>query len=181
VDALDELDQAASAAGTEWALGIQARCRALLTDGPTAESGYREALERLGCTSVHGELARGHMLYGEWLRREGRRREARQHLRTAYDKFTAIGAEAFAGRTGRELAATGEAVRKRKTETPGKLTPQETQVVALVREGLSNPEIAARLFLSPRTVDWHLSNTFNKLHITSRRQLLRIPGTHQRR
>jgi DNA-binding CsgD family transcriptional regulator len=171
-DALHELTEAAGTAGTDWALGIRARCRALLTDGPAAESGYREALERLGRTRVRGELARGHLLYGEWLRRENRRLEARHQLRTAYEMFTVIGAEAFEGRASRELAATGETIRKRKAESTGQLTAQEAQVVALVRDGMSNPQIGARLFISPRTVEWHLSNIFSKLHITSRRQLI---------
>jgi ATP/maltotriose-dependent transcriptional regulator MalT len=172
-DALHELAEAAGAAGTDWALGILARCRALLTDGPDAESEYKEAVERLGRTRLRGEHARAHLLYGEWLRRENRRLEARQQLRTAHEMFSAIGAEAFAGRAARELGATGETVRKRKAESIGELTAQEAQVVALVRDGLSNTQIGARLFISPRTVEWHLGNIFNKLHITSRRQLTR--------
>jgi DNA-binding CsgD family transcriptional regulator len=172
-DALRELTAAAGAAGTDWALGIRARCRALLTDGPAAESGYREALERLARTRVRGELARGHLLYGEWLRRENRQLEAQQQLRTAYGMFTAIGAEAFARRASCGLTATGRTVRKRKAESTGELTAQEAQVVLLVRDGLTNSEIGARLFISPRTVEWHLRNIFNKLHVTSRRQLMR--------
>jgi DNA-binding CsgD family transcriptional regulator len=172
-DALQRLSETANAAGTDWALGIHARCRALLTHGPTAETSYREAIQRLGRTRIQGELGRAHLLYGEWLRRENRRAEARQQLRTAHHIFTTIGAEAFAGRANRELAATGATVRKRKPESTTELTAQENQVIALVRDGLSNPEIAARLFISPRTVEWHLSNIFNKLHITSRRQLTR--------
>jgi DNA-binding NarL/FixJ family response regulator len=141
--------------------------------GPDAEFHYKEAVERLGRTLVRGEHARAHLIYGEWLRRENRRLEARQQLRTAHEMFTAMGAEAFADRAGRELGATGETIRKRKAESIGELTAQEAQVVTLVREGLSNTEIGARLFISPRTVEWHLGNIFNKLHITSRRQLVR--------
>jgi ATP/maltotriose-dependent transcriptional regulator MalT len=172
-EAFDELAEAADAAGTDWGQGMKARCRALLTVGPDAEFHYKEAVERLGRTLVRGEHARAHLIYGEWLRRENRRLEARQQLRTAHEMFTAMGAEAFADRAGRELGATGETIRKRKAESIGELTAQEAQVVTLVREGLSNTEIGARLFISPRTVEWHLGNIFNKLHITSRRQLVR--------
>jgi DNA-binding CsgD family transcriptional regulator len=122
---------------------------------------------------MRGELARAHLLYGEWLRREQHRLDARQQLRTAHNMFTDMGAEAFAQRAARELGATGETPRKRKIETIGELTAQEAQVTALVRKGLSNPEIGARLFISPRTVEWHLSNIFSKLNISSRRQLSR--------
>jgi len=170
-DALHELTEAAGTAGTDWALGIRARCRALLTEGPAAESGYREALDRLGRTRVRGELARGHLLYGEWLRRENRRADARRQLHIAHEMFVSIGAEAFVQRAIRELGAAGE--RSRRVEATGELTAQEAQVTALVREGLSNPEIGTRLFISPRTVEWHLSNIFSKLNITSRRQLAR--------
>jgi ATP/maltotriose-dependent transcriptional regulator MalT len=169
----EQLIEPTNAAGTDWALGIQARCRALLSEGPAARAAYQEAIQLLGRTRVRGELARAHLLYGEWLRREQHRVDARQQLRTAHEMFVDMGAEAFARRAARELGAAGEAPRKRKIETTGELTGQEAQVAALVREGLSNPEIGARLFISPRTVEWHLSNIFGKLNITSRRQLIR--------
>jgi DNA-binding CsgD family transcriptional regulator len=153
------------------ALGVEARSRALLTSGDSADLLYREAIERLGRTEVRPELARARLLYGEWLRREGRRVDAREQLRTAYDLFTAIGMEAFAERAGRELLATGEKVRKRSPDTREELTPQEGQIARLARDGLSNPEIGAQLFVSARTVEWHLRNVFAKLDITSRRQL----------
>jgi DNA-binding CsgD family transcriptional regulator len=169
----EQLIEPTNAAGTDWALGIQARCRALLSEGEAAQAAYQEAIQRLGRTRMRGELARAHLLYGEWLRREQHRVDARQQLRTAHEMFVDMGAEAFAQRAARELGAAGEAPRKRKIESTGELTAQEAQVAALVREGLSNPEIGARLFISPRTVEWHLSNIFGKLNITSRRQLIR--------
>jgi DNA-binding CsgD family transcriptional regulator len=137
----------------------------------SAERAYREAIDRLGRTRIRGELARAHLLYGEWLRREGRRLDAREQLRTAHETFAAIGAKAFAHRAASELRATGESARKRSVDTTIDLTPQEDQVVRLVREGLSNAEIGARLFISPRTVEWHMGRIFSKLDITSRRQL----------
>ena len=160
-----------SPAGTEFALGIEARCRALLSDGAAADELYREAIERLGRTRLRPELARAHLLYGEWLRRENRRVDAREQLRTAHEMLAAIGMEAFAERARRELQATGEKVRKRTVETRDDLTAQERQIARLARDGLSNPEIGARLFLSPRTVEWHLRNVFTKLGIRSRREL----------
>jgi DNA-binding CsgD family transcriptional regulator/tetratricopeptide (TPR) repeat protein len=172
-DAFERFSRLAQASGSEWALGLEARCRALLGDGPVGDGGYREAIDRLGRTRVRGELARTHLLYGEWLRRENRRVDAREQLRTAHEIFTAMGAEVFAERAARELAATGETVRKRTVEAPSELTAQEAQITRLVRDGLSNAEIGARLFISPRTVEWHLSKIFTKLHITSRRQLRR--------
>ena len=140
-------------------------------DGDVAESCYREAVERLGRTQLRPELARAHLLYGEWLRRQGRRGDAREQLRTAYNMFASIGMEAFAERTRRELMATGETVRKRTAEsgTNDELTPQERQIALLVRDGLSNPEVGARLFLSPRTVEWHLRKVFGKLSISQLR------------
>ena len=167
-DALERLAAPRRAAGTDWALGIEARCRALLSEGDAAEHLYREAIERLGRTRLRPELARAHLLYGEWLRREGRRVEAREQLRTAHELFAAIGMEAFAERARRELLATGERVRKRTVETRDELTAQEEQIARLARDGLSNPEIGARLFLSPRTVEWHLRKVFSKLGINSR-------------
>ena len=168
---LGRLAAATQPAGSDWALGIEARCRALLDDGERAERLYDEAIGRLGRTRLRPELARAHLLYGEWLRREGRRANAREQLHAAYDLFTAIGMEAFAERTGRELAATGEKVRKRSPDTRDELTPQEGQIARLARDGLSNPEIGAQLCVSARTVEWHLRTVFAKLGITSRRQL----------
>jgi DNA-binding CsgD family transcriptional regulator len=171
--ALSRLAESVPARGSEWASGIEARSRALLSNGPAAEHAYREAIDRLGHTRLHGELARAHLLYGEWLRRTRRRLDAREQLRRAHEMFTAMGMEAFAQRAERELRATGERVRRRAAETGEALTDQEAQIVGLVREGLSNPEIGARLFLSPRTIEWHMSRIFTKLGITSRMQLVR--------
>jgi DNA-binding CsgD family transcriptional regulator len=170
-DALDRLRRKASASRTEWALGVAARSEALLSEGDRADAWFREAIERLGGTRVRAELARAHLLYGEWLRRENRRIDARAQLRVAHDQFTSMGMEAFAERARNELHATGERVRKRSQETRDDLTPQERQIAHLARDGLSNPEIGARLFLSPRTVEWHLHHVFTKLGITSRREL----------
>jgi DNA-binding CsgD family transcriptional regulator len=169
--ALDRLSEMTDAAGTDWALGIQARSRALLTDGDAAEPLYREAIERLGRTRIRVELARAHLLYGEWLRRENRRVDARTELRTAHEMFTRFGAGAFAERSLRELQATGEKVRKRTITASTALTAQETQIARLARDGLTNPEIGAQLFISPHTVEWHLRKVFAKLGITSRKQL----------
>ena len=169
--ALSRLAEATSVAQTDWGQGIHARCRALLSDGAEAEGWYREAVGRLSRTGFRPELARAHLLYGEWLRREGRRADARAQLRTAHGMFAAIGMQAFAERARRELLATGETVRRRTAGTRGQLTPQEAQIARLARAGLSNPEIAAQLFLSPRTVEYHLAKVFSKLDITSRRQL----------
>ena len=170
-EAFERLRETTQSSGGDVALGIEARCLALLSEGGAAEHEYREAIDRLGHTAVRPELARAHLLFGEWLRREGRRVDAREQLRTAYDMFVAIGMEAFAERARRELVATGERVRKRTPETRDELTPQEEQIARLARDGLSNPEIGARLFISARTVEWHLRKVFTKLGITSRRQL----------
>ena len=169
--AAERLGETALACGTELALGIEGRCRALLSGGELADELYREAIERLSRTRVRPELARAHLLYGEWLRRESRRVDARAQLRTAHEMLAAIGMEAFAERARRELEASGEKVRKRTVETRDFLTAQERQIARLARDGLSNPEIGARLFLSPRTIEWHLRNVFTKLDIRSRREL----------
>jgi DNA-binding CsgD family transcriptional regulator len=169
--ALERLAETTSAAGTDWALGIEARSRALVSKGEAADSLYRDAIERLSRTSIRVQLARAHLLYGEWLRRERRRREAREHLRAALEMFTSMGTEGFADRSQRELVATGEHARKRSVETRDDLTPQETQIARLAGDGLSNAEIGARLFVSQSTVAYHLRNVFSKLNIASRHQL----------
>jgi DNA-binding CsgD family transcriptional regulator len=173
--ALELFAQKTRAAGTDWALGIEARCRALLSHSSAeADSLYRGAIERLGRTRVRVELARAHLLYGEWLRRQRRRVDAREQLRTGFEMFNAMGIEAFAARAERELLATGERVRTRAVETHDELTAQEAQVARLAREGLSNAEIGARLFISQHTVAYHLRKVFSKLDITSRNQLERV-------
>jgi DNA-binding CsgD family transcriptional regulator len=173
--ALRRLEERTSAAGTDWALGVRSWSAALLSDGKAAESLYREAIERLAGSRITVHLARAHLVYGEWLRRENRRVDAREHLRTAHDMFNRIGAEAYAERALRELLATGETARKRTVDTRDALTPQEGQIARLARDGLSNPEIGAQLFISPRTVQYHLGKVFTKLGIISRNQLGRLP------
>jgi DNA-binding CsgD family transcriptional regulator len=169
--ALQQLGERTRAAGSDWALGIQARSRALLSGGPAADALYREAIDRLGRSRIAVHLARAHLVYGEWLRREQRRVEAREHLRAAHDMFGRFGAAAFAERARRELQATGETVRKRTADTRDVLTVQEAQVARLAAEGHTNPEIGARLFISPRTAEYHLHKVFSKLGVSSRRQL----------
>ena len=169
--ALQWLSERTRAAPTEWALGIEARVRALLSEGDAAEAHYRESIDRLGRTRVRMQLARAHLLYGEWLRRERRRLDAREQLRTAHVMLDAMGIEAFAERARRELLATGETARKRTVQTSGELTAQEAVIARLAREGLSNPEIGTRLFISARTVQSHLGKVFAKLAISSRGQL----------
>src|SRR5215203_3456354 len=169
--ALERVIAATVPCTTDWGWGMQARCRALMSEGESAERLHREAIERLARTRGRPELARAHLLYGEWLRRENRRVDAREQLRSAHEMLVTIGMEAFAERARNELLATGEKVRKRTVETRDDLTAQERQIAGLARDGLSNPEIGARLFLSPRTVEWHLRNVFIKLHIRSRREL----------
>ena len=170
-DALEQLATRTQASGTDWALGVAARSSALLGEGEVAESLYREAIERLSGTLVRVELARAHLVYGEWLRRERRRLEAREQLRAAHDLFDRTGLEAFAERAARELLATGERARQRTAQTREDLTAQEAQIARLAREGLSNPEIGGRLFISPRTVEYHLHKVFSKLDISSRNEL----------
>jgi len=170
-DALGRLCERTQAAGTELALGIEACSRALLSDGEPAERLYREALQRLAGTRMRSALVRAHLLHGEWLRRENRRADAREQLRTAYEGLTAMGMEAFAERARRELLATGETVRKRTVQASYELTAQEGQIARLAADGLSNVEIGAQLFLSPRTVQYHLGKVFTKLGVGSRRQL----------
>ena len=171
--AVDHLAAMTDASGTEWALGVQAGRRALLHHGTTAEELYREAIDRLAGTTVRVELARTELLYGEWLRREGRRVDARAELRTAYEAFSAMGVEAFAERAWHELRATGETVRKRTVENPAALTAQEAHIARLAAQGLTNPQIGAALYISPRTVEWHLRKIFAKLEISTRRELRR--------
>jgi DNA-binding CsgD family transcriptional regulator len=181
VDAFERLAEAAQAGDTDFGLGIEARCRALLTEDGSADGLYREAIVRLGRTQLRPELARAHLLYGEWLRRQDRRSQAREQLRTAHAMLEEIGMEAFAERARRELLATGETARKRTAqaavEASQELTPQEAQVAHLARDGLSNPQIGTRLFISSHTVQFHLSKVFAKLGISSRGQLHRVlPG-----
>jgi DNA-binding CsgD family transcriptional regulator len=179
-ETLDWLSERTRATPTEWALGIEARVRALHSDGQDADAYYQESIKQLARTRIHAELARSHLLYGEWLRRQGRRMGARGQLRTAHQMLEQMGMAAFAERARRELVATGETARKRAAHLiPAAgdhtaLTAQEAEVARLARDGLSNPEIGARLFISPRTAKYHLSNVFTKLGITSRSQLDRV-------
>ena len=168
---MQRLEEATSGAGTDWALGVQARSRALLIEGTGAEPLYDEAIQRLTRTSARAELARAHLLYGEWLRRQGRRRDAREQLRLAHQMLDAMRMAAFAERARRELMAAGEVVRRRAIGTVDELTAQEAQVAWLAGNGNSNPEIGTQLFISPRTVEWHLRKVFTKLGIGSRKEL----------
>ena len=172
--AVDRLAARNDVSANDWSLGVEARSRALVSEGVAADELYREAINRLSRTRLRPELARAHLLYGEWLRRESRRVDARAQLRAAHEQFTSIGMEAFAERARQELQATGEKVRKRTAGTRDDLTAQERQIARLASDGLSNPEIGARLFLSPRTVEWHLRNVFTKLGIRSRRELAKV-------
>jgi DNA-binding CsgD family transcriptional regulator len=176
--ALEWLSRTARAGGSEWGLGVEARAHALLSHGDAAESLYTEAIERLGRTRLRIDLARAHLLYGEWLRRGRRRRDARHQLRAALEMFTSMGTDGFAGRAERELLATGERASKRNVESRDDLTVQERQIARLARDGLSNAEIGSRLFISQHTVAYHLRKVFSKLDITSRNQLDRVlPAT----
>jgi DNA-binding CsgD family transcriptional regulator len=168
---VEHLTEIAEASGTNWALGLLARSRALLGHGPAAEPQYTRAIEHLRATRIIGMLARTHLVYGEWLRRENRRVDAREQLRVAHTMLAEIGMDAFAERARRELLATGETVRKRSVETLDELTPQELQISQLAADGQTNHEIGAQLFLSPRTVEWHLRKVFGKLGIGSRKEL----------
>jgi DNA-binding CsgD family transcriptional regulator len=172
--ALEQLTEATRASGTDWALGVESRSRALLSDGAEAEDLYRDAIERFARTRVRVELARTNLLYGEWLRRANRRSESRAQLRSAHEMFTRIGAEGFAERARRELQATGTTLRRPSVATNDALTPQEAQIARLAGDGLTNPEIGTRLFLSPHTVEWHLRKVFAKLGIASRREIATI-------
>jgi DNA-binding CsgD family transcriptional regulator len=176
-DALDQLSEWTQAGQTDWGLGVEARSRALLSEGEAADRLYLEAIDRLGRTGMRPDLARAHLLYGEWLRRQRRRGEARVHLRTAHGLMDAMGMEGFAARARHELRATGETARRRSVAAMPQLTAQEAQIARLARDGLSNPEIGARLFLSPRTVQYHLGKVFLKLDITSRSDLRRVLPT----
>ena len=169
--ALEWLSDRSQATPTDWALGTEAYARALVTDGDAAEGAYVEAIELLGRTAVRIHLARVKLVYGEWLRRRGRRVDARQQLRAAHDMFSAMGIELFAERARRELLATGEKVRKRTVERRDDLTAQEAQIARLASEGRTNPEIGSQLFISARTVEWHLRKVFTKLNVTSRKEL----------
>jgi DNA-binding CsgD family transcriptional regulator len=173
-DAIDQLSEWTQAGQTDWGLGIEARSRALLSEGEGADRLYLEAIDRLGRTGMRPDLARTHLLYGEWLRRQRRRGEARVHLRTAHGLLDAMGMEGFAAQARHELRATGETARRRSVATMPQLTAQEAQIARLARDGLSNPEIGVRLFLSPRTVQFHLGKVFIKLDITSRSDLRRV-------
>jgi DNA-binding CsgD family transcriptional regulator len=170
-DALERLRERTRVAGTEWALGIEARSRALLSDGPIAEGFYREAIDRLASCRIGLDLARTRLLYGEWLRRRARRVDAREQLRSAQVSFAQMGAEAFAGRADRELLATGETVRKRTIETTDDLTPHEARIARMARDGASNQDIATELFVSRKTVEYHLHKVFTKLGIRTRQEL----------
>jgi ATP/maltotriose-dependent transcriptional regulator MalT len=171
--ALARLAPITSASGADWGLGVEALARAQLSEGEAAERHYQEAIERLRRGPTAAWEARARLLYGEWLRRERRRVDSRDQLRAALDQLTAMGAAGFADRAARELQATGETARKRAVEHHDALTPQEMQIARLAQQGLSNPEIGARLFISPRTVEWHLHKVFSKLDIRSRKDLLR--------
>jgi DNA-binding CsgD family transcriptional regulator len=172
-DAMQQLASATEGSDSEWGRGVEARSRALLSTGKIADGLYREAVQRLSCTQLRPELARAHLLHGEWLRRQNRPKDAREQLRTAYDMFASMGAAAFTDRARRELLATGEKVRKRRDETTHDLTPQEDQIARLAAQGETSRDIAGRLFISANTVDYHLKKIYRKLGVSSRRELRR--------
>ena len=175
--AFEQLADRTRLASTEWALGLEARSAAHVNDDPAvAEPLYLSAIERLGRARTRPDLARAHLVYGEWLRRENRRLDARQQLRLAHDMFSEMGVSGFAERARRELAGTGETARKRTDDTRGDLTAQESQIAQLASEGLTNPEIGAKLFLSPRTIEWHLRRVYPKLGVSSRKELRAVLG-----
>ena len=171
--ALERLEAATMASGAPWGVAVAARSRALLTDGDAADALYHDAIDRLTPTALRVDLARTHLVYGEWLRRERRNVEAREQLRVAHEFFSDVGMEGFAERARVELRATGEHARSRSVDTTNELTPQEAQISQLAAEGATNPEIAARLFISPSTVEYHLHKVFRKLGVKSRTQLAR--------
>ena len=179
-DALRRVQAATGGCDSDWAAAVEARSRALLSEGAEAETAYEEALTRLARTRLRVEHARTQLVFGEWLRREGRRGDAREQLRAAHETFAELGMEAFAERARHELLATGEKVRKREVDTLNQLTPQEEHIARLARDGQSNPEIAAELFISSRTVEWHLRKVFGKLGISSRRELREVLPAHGR-
>jgi ATP/maltotriose-dependent transcriptional regulator MalT len=173
--AMRQLSESTQAGGTDWALGIAARSGALLSEGEAAEELYRDAIERLDRPCLRVELARAHLLYGEWLRREKRRRDAREQLRIAHELFTAMGVKAFGARSARELLATGQTARRRTDDQAGdQLTSREAQIARLASDGLSNHGIGTELFISSRTVEYHLGKVFAKLDIASRHELSRV-------
>jgi DNA-binding CsgD family transcriptional regulator len=175
---LDQLSARTSLSHSQWAHAIEVRSRALLTGGEAAEDLYQEAISQLRPTQMTVELARAHLVYGEWLRHENRRIDAREQLRTAHQMFAAMGADGFAERAARELRATGERIPRRSSDPPAQLTAREAQIAQLAGDGLSNPEIAAQIFMSPRTVEYHLGKVFTKLAISSRNQLRDALASH---
>jgi DNA-binding CsgD family transcriptional regulator len=177
--ALERLEEQTEASAADWALGVRAQSRALMSEGEAAERSYQEAIDRLQRTGLRPHLARARLVYGEWLRRENRRVDARTELRAAHELFETIGMEAFAERARTELLATGERARKRTAEARAELTPQERQIAQLARDGMSNPQIGAQLFLSPRTVEWHLRKVFEKLGVRSRRELRNVMSSRE--
>jgi DNA-binding CsgD family transcriptional regulator len=179
-EAMERLSESTQASGTDWALGVEARCRALLADGDAADALYREAIERLDRSPIRPEAARARLLYGEWLQRESRRVDARQQLRAAFDELSTIGMDGFAERARGALAAIGEKVHRRSLDTTLDLTSQELQIARLAAEGATNPEIGSQLFISARTVEWHLRKVFTKCGVSSRRELrAKIKESHQ--